>query len=101
MEPHREVRLFRTRKLIAWAILLVGVVAGMVVGLVVMEWVWPAISTDRPISRAWWNEQGWTLAIGILTVFLVITPFAWIGGLIEPESPSDDKKSDQPADADH
>jgi xanthosine utilization system XapX-like protein len=101
MEPHREVRLFRTRKLIAWAILLVGVVAGMVVGFVVMEWVWPAISTDRPISRAWWNEQGWTLAIGILTVFLVIIPFAWIGGLIEPESPSDDKKSEQPADADH
>jgi len=40
-----------------------------------------------------WRNQGWTFTIGL--------PFAWIAGLIEPEPTTDDKKSDQPADADH
>jgi hypothetical protein len=39
--------------------------------------------------------------IGARSVFLVIIPFAWIGSLIEPEPLTDDKTSDQPANADH
>ena len=97
MESNLKVRLFRTRKLIAWAILLVGLVAGMVVGYVVMGWVWPGPPVHGLMTMNEWRNQEWTLTIGFLTVLLVILPFAWIAA----EPSTDDKKSDQPADADH